>query len=421
MKLNINDKRDCEEIAMISEYSMAKGKAIWIFTVGILFLNCIILSYLLGISDMVHDSGYYWSIADSTLENGIFNITNYPETYRGCLFPLLILIVKSICNGVWGWRILSSVMIASCFGVIFPLFFNSNVITVRKMLRAILTEVIFLYVWGNYIQYSLSDFVAFYFFLVAITIDKIIIEDNKDELQNTHKKVKNSILWVISGIFYYAAYNTRVVYVYAIFIVIIYLFFALKKNLNLIFVTMVLILLGAFVCSIPQCIVNSQYVAFSPKVYTEQSTDYAQSLQERQVFWGLTIQRYETYVGDEYPWPAIIFNDAAGKKISALEKLEIDEFSFGDLFRIAAKRPLDLIGIYTRHFISLATPAWNEVYIRELYTNKNVLVILSIVTWFIAAIAFFMKINQKNRYYYSDLLVIAMFLPGILQLFGAPN
>ena len=88
-----------------------------------------------------------------------------------------------------------------------------------------------------------------------------------------------------------------------------------------------------------------------------------------------------------------------------------------------------LIGIFTSFLLAL-------VY-RSTLTGRNVP--LTIICVFVILVAILLSyidkiiiednkdelqnthIKVKNRYYYSDLLVIAMFLPCILQLFGAPE
>lgn len=400
---------------------VSKRKYLWVITFIVLFTNCVLASHFMGITNYIYDSEYYWNVAGPILRQGKIVLSNYPETFRGCLFPIMILFFKVVFRGVWGWRIISALLTASCFGLFLPVFFNFHINTLKNILRIVFAETLFLYIWGNYLQYPLSDFAAFCFLLAGITLLKHTITNaSKDKAYKIITLVGSMF---VCGILFYTSYNTRAAYIYALPLVIIYLVRCLWKYKRYLLIALVSIIFGAAICSLPQCIVNSQYVAFSPKVYTEQYSGYSKSLQMQQVVWGLGIQRYESYIGDanDYPFPAVYFSDKVGKKICSQEKISVDSFSMKDFVRISIKYPLDILGIYTRHFISLSTPAWNKIYIDDLYTNKSVVFILSFLMWLIAIIDIVVK-GKPNRVFVKNIwLVIAMVVPGILQLFGAPE
>ncbi len=152
------------------------NKKMRLFCVSILFFNCIILSVVLNIDTYIYDSYYYWNIADPVFNDGNFNIMLFPETFRGCLFPLSLLFAKKICKGVWGWRIMSSIMVSTLFGIFVPKIMKHQISAVKDVFRIIAAELVFFYIWGQFLQYPLSDLPAYFFFVAGIYFDILLIE-----------------------------------------------------------------------------------------------------------------------------------------------------------------------------------------------------------------------------------------------------
>ncbi len=179
------------------------------------------------------------------------------------------------------------------------------------------------------------------------------------------------------------------------------------------------ILVGSFLLALPQCFINNKYVnAFSPKVYTEQLFSYSNDLQAWQVYMGITIPRYETYVGDlnDYPTAGVRFEDEVGQEIIEREGLTETNFTLSNIFKLFYKYPLDIIGIYTRHLVSSLTPLY-DVYISDLYIDKSIMILLAILIWIISALGIFSNNQMKKSY--SLGYMIALIVPAILQLLGA--
>ena len=58
----------------------------------VLFL-CLFLMFVsavYNIEQYYYDAGYYWTIADPVFEGADFHLLRFPETFRGCLFPILV-------------------------------------------------------------------------------------------------------------------------------------------------------------------------------------------------------------------------------------------------------------------------------------------------------------------------------------------
>ncbi len=400
-----------------------KNKYIKYMGVIAVFVNGIICSIILNIDSYHYDSCYYTSIGDSVFSNG-FNLLLYPETYRGCMLPLIISLMKTVFGEIWGWRILSSLMVSVMMGMLLPYIMNYIVESIKDIISIILTHILLLVFWGDFLQYPLSDMPATFFLVGSVYYVKKIIElINIEKGKHYIKLVAYSSFAAVFG---YMAYNCRVTYMYgvigAIFVLLFFIFRSRRFNVFAVFLLSFMV--GFVLITIPQSIINKQYVGmYSPRVYTEQYNDYDSSLQTTQLLWGLQYSRYETYIGNQelYNDGGVYFKDLVGNEILIKESIEPESFKMVDIFKIFIKYPFETIGIYIRHFISLATPVWNQIYITNLFINKNILVIVSLLLWFIFAINIFAKTDARELKYTDSILKFSICIPALLQLFGAPE
>ena len=397
--------------------------------IGILFINCVLLSVFFHIDVYFYDSGYYWSVADPVYTGKGFNLLSFPETYRGCLFPLLVLVSKIVFRGFWGWRIISAIMVTLIFGVFCPRLLKFHISSVKDGIKVIIAELICFYFWGYFFQFPLSDLPATFFLIAGVFCIVVLQESFREGLLSDNIVLSQWIKVIgmggIAGVCFYAAYNCRVAFAYgALLCVIIFSIRLIKeKKTRQLICVIVGGIFGALVISYPQCAINLHNLGkFSPKVYTEAYTGYGANLQSTQVLWGLMYPRYETYVGDvnEYGAGGVYFIDKIGNRIIAVEGISAENFKITDVFWIFIKHPFDTIGIYTRHLVALVTPAWNQVYITDIFNNKSLILTVNIVVWFILGIGICRKganiFNTANIGY-----VFSIILPAFLQMFGAPE
>lgn len=380
-----------------------------------------IFSFFRNITVYPYDSSYYWHIADPVFEN-TFDILDFPETFRGYFFPVLVGMVKYTVirlgvSNYWGWRLLISAMISGVLVYAFPIIFKKNNNTHvgwADYLANTMFILIFSVFWGDFIQYPLSDFPACFFMLMGIAT-LFYIKDRP----NCVCKVAGGI---IGGILLYAAYNTRVAFLYGeLIVIIVFVVYILREKSYKNFLILISLIIGMSCAAMPQMMINHQYIGnWSLKVYTEQVTGYKRGLEVEQVFWGLECPRYETYFGDftDYPSEKVFFDDPIGKKIIGIEG-DIGERNYSNIFKLFLKYPLDVGGLYIRHLISLMTPIFDQVYILDMYTDKGIFISLAIIIWMIAAADI---ILVSKRFDHMTLyLLVALLVPSLLQLAGAPE
>ena len=82
--------------------------------------------------------------------------------------------------------------------------------------------------------------------------------------------------------------------------------------------------------------------------------------------------------------------------------------------------PLDMIGIYTRHLISLMTPMYRQIYIDNLYPDKGIWTSVSALVWIIAGFAVLKQWKWKKSLP-DSFWILSVCLPSFLQLFGSPE
>ena len=389
---------------------------------AIISIVLLALSFFYNRTVFPYDSKYYWNIADPVFENQI-DILSFPETFRGCLFPILVGIIKRAVyrlgfDSYWGWRILISGMIAAILVYAFPIILKKD--TAHIGWTTYLTNAVFILIfsifWGDFIQYPLSDLPACFFMLMGIAALIWV----KDKSKYVHKIVYG----IIAGALLYTAYNVRVAFLYGVLIVIIvFCAYILIQKTYKNFLVVISLIIGILLAATPQMMINHQYIgSWSPKVYTEQNTGYQVSAQSFQVFEGLRRLRYETYFGDktDYPIAPIAFDDPIGQKIIEIEGITLEEFSYGTVFKLFIKYPLDIGGIYIRHLISLMTPIFATAYIKDMYAGKGILISLAIFTWMVAAIDILFH-NERKFDSITLWMLIAMVFPSLLQMAGMPE
>jgi len=386
----------------------------------IIFIAAFVVSYFKNVTVYYWDADYYWTVADPIISEGGFNILNFPETFRGYFFPTIILVVKLIGenlfgNGYWGFRLFSAASIAFLFSYILPYIFNKKINNAKSLARVMLVILAVFLFWGDFLQYPLSDFPACVLFSESIALLKYL---HKKE----HLTKLNFVSGFFSGICLYGAYNTRAVFLYGVILAL--LFFVFREIMKERGGIIAAITLGMLACSLPQILINYQYTgSYTPRVLTEQYSNYETKLQAMQVFWGLQTCNYETYVGEsvEYSSPAVNFFDEVGQEILAREKIVSADFGYKDVFRLFLKYPLDMCSIYVRHLISLLTPKWYETYIHDIYASKGIILTLIVLIWFTAGAYFLFSFMNKRVDLTLLVEILPIFIPCLLQLFGAPE
>lgn len=145
-------------------------QVIWIILMAGGILLCHIVE---NVPEYYYDSGYYMSLAESFWQDGEFSLYNYPNTYRGMWFPIILAAFLSITSFlnisyIWAWRIFSTIMLVILMYVFPKLFYKENQDNFLINSKRLLLLVLIMVFWKGIIFYPLSDMVAFFFLVVGI-------------------------------------------------------------------------------------------------------------------------------------------------------------------------------------------------------------------------------------------------------------
>ena len=382
----------------------------WLIAFCFIAVSSLMYSAKANITEYYYDSKYYWNLGNGIFENSWnpINILRFPQSIRGYFFPVLLGAFKTLFHGVWGWRVLASGSMAVCFSLSLPYAMTGKGINSgRKFCGILVSYAVFMWVWGDLMQYPLSDFVSCFLLLSAIALLRAAGPD---------RKLIIKIVWgLLAGMLLYAAYNTRPTFLYSGVLVLLAYLLTNRKRLAAVWIVLCCMAVGMVLVALPQCYINNRHEgAFSPKVYY--------NLVESEVLKGLSTSRYETYTGDrkEYPRSGMIFDDLTGWEMIKRDKITGKNFKLSTIFELFLKYPLDMIGIYVRHLVSLLTPVYRQVYITNVYAVNPVLIVFSIVMWLVAALG----VLGQVRIFGIDwnvLWILALCIPGLLQIFDEPE
>ena len=76
----------------------------------------IIYSFIQMVNMNIGDADWYLTIGDGCYENKLFRISKFPQTLRGCLFPIYLQILKNSPLGIRiGWALTMGFLLATLF------------------------------------------------------------------------------------------------------------------------------------------------------------------------------------------------------------------------------------------------------------------------------------------------------------------
>lgn len=391
-------------------FNFLNNKKYEIFAWLICFCFVIVAEGLFREAVWCFDALDYWTRGE-LLKEGRFYLGSI-DGFRGYIYPLYLGVINKI-GGRTAWNIFNAIIVATFFSWILPQMhikkgFDKTVL-IKVSILCILLGILFI----GLLVYPLSDLFA----MIIISIATICMKKALDR-----EGIVKFIYIFLVGVFCYLAYNTRTIYMYAgytMLVVFAVLSFSGKsKKLKSVFLVLGEIVVGSigcFVAAIPQIIMNYINLGkFCMGVPTG-------GLMLAQMYWGIQYQRYDTYfvtIADEvHPYPNVFFVDPSGMKLlNGMYSMGFSSWS--DYFRLFFTHPVDFILIYVRHFVNYLFPCWPQIYTKNLNSIKWLLGLLGFTLFFITLYVFFEKCikNYKDIVYYIPLVVPAiLIIPGAVE------
>lgn len=337
----------------------------------------LIYIYLYYPQHYYYDSGHYLMIADTIFTSSGVDFSLYPDSIRGYVLPFLI----GLCKNALAWLvedkfisfyITSSILYSIGLTILLPTVAEKLFQVKTTAFSCMAFSTLFTLLWGAHITYILSDLPA------AILIFAGLLCLIQLEEANGIGKV--SLYSCLMGAFMYMAYNTRTSYIFLLLLLpIVAVAMNWKKGIKFTIPCLAMYLMAVFVISIPQIYINHmKYDMLSPMV----NTGGGGGLYRMQLQWGLSVQRYETYVGlGEARNAGVAFGDIYGDRI-------LKEYFGGNIISIAEYikqillHPLEFLGLYARHFLNALNHCYPETYIEHLYDYTYFFSFISYTLWF---------------------------------------
>jgi hypothetical protein len=338
-----------------------------------------------------YDSYLYNRLSNSFLKDGDFSIFNFEESIRGIIFPLLLYPFNRLAHlllgfNFMGWRILIS-LLSAIFTVTFPYFFKSF----GKIHWIPVHLILMLITWWGLFLVPLSDLVAVYLLMFGLLCVQKAYEQMDTQTGRYSKLTPYGIL-LVSGILFYAAYNTRTIYLFAFPFILLIIFANRKKGIGKSLLAVLAICVGVILLGSVQGVSNRYlYGAFSMAVNT--AIGGFDNLFLGQLAGGIPASLYETYMGEMGP-ASYIYRDPVGSII--LQSEGGWPYTFGEYIKIVIRYPVEMLGIYARSFLALLNPITGGGYV---YSRSNSRLVMSLINYsmlFVTANFFVRKLFRTN-------------------------
>ena len=360
------------------------------------------------------DAWVYYKISNSLFMDGKFSLLTIENDFRGFVYPVYLFIsnfLNYILNINTSFYVVSSFTLGILFTIYLYLFrklfvekeFNTKNIFIRSILVVLIT-VFFFY---GLVVWPLTDLYAA---LISLIAGMLI-------LYSKRKKRFKYILYFISGVLVYFAYNIRTIYQIEIIIILAFLIYFELKNKKLIgFINSVIFYCsGVLISSIPQIIINmSKYGTFS--IWINNQNLFAQQLN-----WGLKFTKYSTYIGNpkSYPYPALCFIDATGLRITEQWEILGYPFTIKSYIKLFFQYPIEYIKIFIKHCVNAIFILFPELYVVNIDKNLLLYGLLSVAIVFTVLVLIFLSFKNKKVTILNFTFWIFMILPSLMILFGA--
>jgi len=384
-----------------------------------IFLILFVTHQVLDIIEYPYDSSIYWNLSTPAL------MANFPDIFRGYVYAFLLLPIHALSDAIndsgriifrIGTSAIYAYLLTGPVANFFLQCFGGRLTLMRRIFFAALAIGVF----PGLFLYPLSDLPAAITLIIAIAF-----------ADSAKRKYWLGFLF-FSGMAASAAYNIRTIYLFA-FIALLFIIpfvFLRSKPWHARGLGMFAFFLGALVVALPQMAINKRiHDVATPLVFASVK---GKSLMAKQLYWGVTTQRYETYAGGDTPAPSLYYRDPAGIALRSLDELLLtDDPTIGGYISLVAKYPVQFLGIYGRHFINGIDVRDGLVYVKKQSNNKDFVAFLCFSLFFFCALIFCTR--KKPRWievaYLAPLLIAVLaimpgavetrfFLPLYLVLFG---
>lgn len=328
---------------------------------GVTFAVAFLVAWLVGsLADpppFIYDAGIYWSSADRFTVDGSWSLWNYDDSLRGLAPALLFGAVR----GIGGWLDLSPLGTVNIFNALLFAWIGT-VLAPRVaqlawsearfgIVRRLLLVALLLVFWRGYLNFPLTDFPALACALVAlIAVSRA-----------------PSLPWMLlSGLAVTFAINLRPAFLLLVPAIIGLAIWNSRTALPRPGRVRQLLALGAVVLGLAALMVPQSVVSHRHHDTWSPIAGAAENLTGFQLYTGLVLQRYETYLGPSDRSASMRYNDPHTEEMVA----ELNERGglegYGDYLQVVLDHPIGVAGVWLRHLVNGMDQRYVSTYVTEL-------------------------------------------------------
>lgn len=371
----------------------------WIMS-SLLFLSIFLIYHQ---RKVYFDCSAYWKMSGAFITETGFCIN--PERagdmfrIRGYVFPFILFLMKGFGKLGWeGFWITASIMYGFFFSFVCGNFFENLLHKEISAIQRIIPSVCVILFWRGLVLYPLTDLMA-----IGLEITALYLLHELKRSYSLEGKMSDRIililLSIVAGALLYAAYNTRPIYQYCIYLVIVLVFVEKKEKIRENIVKNIIIIVGIIVgislVAVPQVKINQKNLNISSwKVPLQLNTMYGDT--GVLLYQGLELARYETNVMEDVESPSMYSYDSTATAI--LHQMPAER-TVGNYMKIWIKYPLECIGIYWGHLINALDVRYSDIYISDVSETNYFCTIASLALLFIVMLLTKQRIDDRSICY----------------------
>jgi len=366
------------------------------------------LHFNIGYSDYAHDCEQYYNMGKSMFPNGILDLTANFEEWRGFYFPFymgICSVINDILNIDNSYIYVSSLIISILLTVFInfckEIFIKDQTVKYFYLRCGIFIALLLFFFYGILI-YPLTDIYAALLCFSSLYCYYIFHKNN------------NKLFLFLSGCLLYITYNIRTIYIILLLFMIAFTCFYRYRNNKAkdIVINFSILILGIVIAAIPQIYIN--YIKHGSVSLLVNNG----SLFSDQLFFGLRFSRYESYVGNQHK-AEMYFGSKTGDAIINdifLRQYPVNIYTY---IRFFIKYPLEYIAMFGKHLFNACFLIFPEQYISDIYANRYIYVIMSLLLIVVFVVALYLRIKDCKPKIFNILILIGALLPTLAIMFGA--
>jgi hypothetical protein len=352
--------------------------------IALVFLVYLIHLATLPQRDFVYDGAQYWSCANDFFSQGSFSLYSYTNLLRGPVLPLLLAPAARAAELGWtskqaAMNLMGAVQAAVLSAGVAPALWQAAVGQRLGWARRLAFATLVFLFWRDYFSDPLSDFPG-----VLLLLGGLLLAG---------RRYAAGWAWVLSalcaGVLLGATANIRPVYLPGVLPAAALLWWPLGPGPRLAAklggVRLGAFAAGLFLASIPQMLVNHHLSGSWSPVVQIKDPAYTVAGKPNLYLWqlntGLSVQKYETNIGQDYSRAQVKFLDPVGAAV--LQKHGVYEFAtYSAYLEAVASQPGDFAALYARHLFNGLDVQYPRAYIRHVYRSTLWLPLLNYTLWF---------------------------------------